>query len=345
MKSDNDQAAPRKQEPFTVSGFRPEDADGIVNLFRAVYGEGYPIRFFYDAAAITKANKEGRYYSIVARTNAGKVIGVTHLYPSSPCKSLYEWGVGLVLKDCRNWGINNRLGDFATNEFVSGNSHIEELFGEAVCNHPYMQNAVGRLNFVETAIEVALMPAEAYSQEKSAAGRVATLNGFRSYKPKPHRIFLPAAYDRELRGIYDRLDDAREIIPSKEQLPAGGASMAQLEVFDFGRVARIAVPHAGGDFLNRISALEDEALKKKALVFQVWLNLTEPWVGAAVDMLREHGYFFGGPLPRWFDGDGLLMQKLLCPPDFEGIVLVSDFAKQLLEFIKEDWQRAAPLTK
>jgi hypothetical protein len=61
----------------------------------------------------------------------------------------------------------------------------------------------------------------------------------------------------------------------------------------------------------------------------------------AVGILRERGYFFGGPLPRWFNGDGLLMQKLLCPPDFEGIVLVSDFAKQFLEFIKEDWRRAA----
>jgi hypothetical protein len=343
MKSDD--VKPIPQEPFAVSWFRPEDAGGIVDLFRSVYGEGYPIRLFYDAVAITKANEEGRYYSIVARTNAGKVIGVTHLYPSSPCKALYEWGVGLVLKDCRNWGINNRLGDFATNEFVSGNSHIEELFGEAVCNHPYMQKAVGRLNFVETAIEVALMPAEAYSREKSAAGRVATLAAFRSYKQKPHRIFLPAAYDRELQGIYDRLDDAREIIPSKEKLPAGGASLAELEVFDFARVARIAVSQTGGDFLNRLSALEDEALTQKVVVFQVWLNLTEPWVGTAVDLLRERGYFFGGPLPRWFDGDGLLMQKLLCPPDFGGIVLASDCAKELLEFIKEDWRRATSLTK
>jgi hypothetical protein len=341
MKNDDVKPMPRKQEPFTVSGFRHEDADGIVDLFRAVYGEGYPIRLFYDAAAIIDANKEGRYYSIVARTDAGNVIGVTHLYPSSPYKSLYEWGVGLVLKDCRNWGINNRLGDFACNEFIPGNPHIEELFGEAVCNHPYMQNAVARLNFVETAIEVALMPAEAYTTEKSAAGRVATLTAFRCYKPKPHRIFFPVAYERELRGIYDRLDDVREVVLSKAQIPAGGSSLVELEVFDFARVARIAVRQTGGDFLNRISALEDEALTKKAVVFQVWLNLTEPWVGEAVGMLRERGYFFGGPLPRWFDGDGLLMQKLLCPPDFEGIVLVSDFAKQLLEFIKEDWHRAA----
>jgi len=62
-----------------------------------------------------------------------------------------------------------------------------------------------------------------------------------------------------------------------------------------------------------------------------------PWIGQAVDILRDAGYFFGGALPRWFDGDGLLMQKLDCPPYFEGLILESDFAKELLEIIKEDW--------
>ena len=72
------------------------------------------------------------------------------------------------------------------------------------------------------------------------------------------------------------------------------------------------------------------------MVFQVWLNLTEPWAGEAVELLRGRGYFFGAAMPRWFDGDGLLMQKLDCPPDFEELVLLSDFSKELLEFIRAD---------
>jgi len=82
VKNDEDKAMYQEREPFTVGSFRPDDADGIVDLFRAVYGEGYPIRLFYDPAAITAANTEGRYYSICARTASGEVIGVTHLYIS-----------------------------------------------------------------------------------------------------------------------------------------------------------------------------------------------------------------------------------------------------------------------
>jgi hypothetical protein len=225
------------------------------------------------------------------------------------------------------------------NEFVPQNPHIEEVFGEAVCNHPYMQKTVEAFRFVETAIEVALMPAEAYTQEKSASGRVATVNSSRCYQAKPHRIFLPLAYENELGKIYDRLDDSRDRVVSVAAMPAGRLSRVDLTVFDFAHVARIAVSAIGADFQDCLGALEAQALAKDAVVLQVWLNMTEPSVGAAVDWLRQRGYFFGGPVPRWFDGDGLLMQKLLCSPNFEGIVLLSDVAKGLLEFIKEDWQQ------
>ena len=48
-----------EQEPFQVDEFRPEDTEGLVSLFRDVYGEGYPIRLFYDPEAIIAANRDG----------------------------------------------------------------------------------------------------------------------------------------------------------------------------------------------------------------------------------------------------------------------------------------------
>lgn len=344
MKNDSDKAMPQDQDPFTVDYFRPEDAEGIVRLFRAVYGEAYPIRLFYDPAAIIAANEDGRYYTICARTAAGEIVGVMHLHHSAPCQSLYETGAGLVMKEYRKANLSKRMLALQYNDFVPRHRHIEEIFGEAVCNHTVLQKAIETFRFVETAIEVALMPASVYSREKSAVGRVATTMGFRCYKPKPHRVFLPPVYEKELRWIYGRLDDARDLVLADEKLPGSRTTQAEMNVFDFAQVARIALPESGGDLKDCLSRLEAEAQKQKAVVFQVWLNLTEPWVGEAVDILREQGYFFGGPLPRWFDGDGLLMQKLFCPPDFEGIVLVSDFAKELLEFVKEDWRRCSGIT-
>jgi hypothetical protein len=113
-----------------------------------------------------------------------------------------------------------------------------------------------------------------------------------------------------------------------------------LKVFHSAQVARINAPMTGDDFGDCISVLEAQAQQEQAIVFQAFLNLSEPWVGAAVDILRQRGYFFGGAMPRWFDGDGLLMQRLACPPNFENIALFLDSSKELLAFIQQDWERA-----
>ncbi len=323
-------------EPFYVDEFLPEDAEGVVSLFRSVYGDGYPIRLFYDPQAIIAANRAGSYVSIVARTQTGRVVGVNHLYHSAPCQKLFETGVGLVLKDYRNAGANRKTLTYLYEDYVPRHAFMEELFGEAVCNHVFMQKTISPFGFKETAIEVALMPAEAYTQEQSAKGRVATLDSFRCYIPKPHRIYFPPVYAGVLRRIYNHLGYVRAIGMADKILPADKATYATLSIFDFARVLRVAVHEAGYDFASCMDNFESQARERRVVVFQVSLNLTEAWAGYAVEILRDRGYFFGGALPRWFDGDGLLMQKIDCPPDFDGIQLFSDFSKELLDFIRSD---------
>ena len=340
---DNQQRTPdTAPADFIVDNFRPEDAEGIVQLFREVYGEHYPIKLFYDPAALTEANRVGNYYSIVARTGAGEILGVNHLFRSAPYRGLYESGVGLVSRAARNLGANKRMMEYIYETFVPQNPHIEEVFGEPVCNHPYMQKTVNNFRYIEMAMEVALMPAEAYSKEQSASGRVATLAAFRCYRPRPHRVFLPEPYEKILRQLYARLDDERDLEPSTGSIPKYALSEATMTIFDYAGVARIAVEEVGEEFGSYISDLEDEARARNVVVFQVWLKAMTPWIGQAVDILRDAGYFFGGALPRWFDLDGLLMQKILCPPDFDQIVLDSAFSKELLEVVQEDWKRANP---
>ncbi len=92
--------------------------------------------------------------------------------------------------------------------------------GRPVCNHLTMQKAVVEFRHVVTALEVALMPSEAYDKEKSAAGRVAALSAFRCYKPKLHTVYLPPAYEQELRFLYSELDDNRNILISDQSIPS-----------------------------------------------------------------------------------------------------------------------------
>ncbi len=45
----------------------------------------------------------------------------------------------------------------------------------------------------------------------------------------------------------------------------------------------------------------------------------------------------GGLLPRWFDTDGLLMQKIIGEPCWDGMQIHFDRAKSLVDMVRTDW--------
>ncbi len=340
MNHDESTASTTPAEEFEVGSFRPEDAEGIAALFRAVYGEAYPVRVFYDPKALTEANSDGRYYSFVARNADGKVVGGLQLFRSAPYEALYELGSGLVSPEYRKLGLNRRMFDFALEEWIPRREGIEEVWGEPVCNHVINQKVCLDFQYFETALEVALMPAEAYDKEKSASGRVAALTAFRCYRPNPHTVYLPSVYQKELELLYSVLDDQRTFLVSDQSLPDAIQSHADMTVFEFAGVCRIAVRSMGSDFDEYMREIEAKAVDRNVVVLQAWLNLGHPQVGAAVHVLRNRGYFLGGLLPRWFGEDGLLMQKILVDPCFDSIHLYSDRAKQIFAMVQADWVRA-----
>jgi hypothetical protein len=141
-----------------------------------------------------------------------------------------------------------------------------------------------------------------------------------------------------LQFVYEGLDDERNFARAEEDLPSNTSTKINAQVFDFAKVARLALHEAGKDFENAFDEKEKSLRAKGVIVIQVWLKLSWPWIGRAVDVLRERGYFLGGVLPRWFDVDGMLMQKIIGQPNWEGIQLYSDRAKKILEIVKADWQ-------
>jgi hypothetical protein len=324
---------------FEVGLFRSEDAEGVARLFRSVHGEDYPIKIFYDPPELIRANQEGDYYSVLARSTAGEIIGIHNLFRSAPSRAVYEWGVGLVSKEWRSIGVSGAIERFMI-ESVVPELGMHTVFGEPVTIHLQMQKHSENYGFQPTALEVGLMPGEAYSGEGVISNRVSTLLSFRLYRNIPQKIFLPVTYTEAIRFMYGDFSLDRTFSESSEPIPLSAVSEAKLDVFHFAKVARIAFYETGSDFAQRISDLESEAAEKGSIVIQVWLKLTSPWVGTVVNILRARGFFLGGVLPQWFDDDGLLMQKLLFVPDFESIQLYSERASRMRDLVKADWHRS-----
>jgi hypothetical protein len=275
----------------------------------------------------------------VARTPKGDVVGHVALFHSAPYEKICESGAGLVHPSYRGGqGIYTGLGIHGM-EVTAKKFNLEVLFGEPVCNTIFPQKGTAKAGWITQAIEVDLMPAEAYDQEKSASGRVTALLDFKTLKPKTHTVYFPAVYEEGMRFLYGGLDDDRDLVLSKGEWPFKIKTEIKTQVFDFAQLARLAVHEAGADFESTFDDQEKTIGEKGVAVIQVWLKLSWPWVGQAVDHLRKRGYFLGGILPRWFDVDGMLMQKIIGRPNWEGIQLYFDRPKKILEIIKKDWER------
>jgi GNAT superfamily N-acetyltransferase len=331
------------EQEIIVGIYRPEDAPGVAGLFRAVYGEGYPVKYYYDPQQLNEAVARQDVLVIVARTRQGEAAGAMSVFRSSPNPRSYEIGAGLVLPQYRSLGIGNLLLRFIfEREEVRRQFPLDVLWGEAVCNHLHMQKAIERTGCLATAIEVDLMPAEAYTREQSATGRVASVAGFRVFRPQPHTVYMPAPYENVLRFLYQGFHDPRTLQTASEESPGEGTRTQLAEqVFDFGSVARIAVNSLGRDFADVLSALETRLRGRGIHLVQVWLKLTDSQAGWATEQLRRKGYFLCGVLPRWFEeGDGLLMASTSARPNWEGIQLYADRSKRLFEHIRADWERA-----
>lgn len=329
-------------QEWETEPFQPEYAEPVTRLFLSVYGTGYPIATYIDPDLLRRENARGTVISCVARTPRGDVVGFLALYRSAPFQGICEAGAGVVHSLYRGGkGVFTRMTKFLQ-ELGAREHGVEAVFGESVCNHVFSQKMCNSLGWITHAVEVDLMPASAYVKESSASGRVASLLDYRTLVKKPHSVYLPEACEETLRFIYSGLDDRRELNLSRNRWPRDSRTEIRPGYFDFAQVARLAVWKTGADFPSSFEREEATARGRGATVIQAWLNLSEPWVGQAVETLRERGYFLGGLLPRWFDADGLLLSRVFHRPHWEGMQIHFERARKIVQTAREDWERTCP---
>lgn len=328
-------------ENWEIDMLCPKDAPGLVELYRAIYGDDYPVKTVYEPEELIRQSQTGDSYRVVARTESGQVVGHIAIYRSVPSNpGLYECGQMMVRHDYRTSKIAFQIYDYAMKEIPSRYG-IETVWGEAVCNHIFTQRGSLQQGFYQTAIEVDLMPGESYAKaldDSNDSARVSTVVYFRTFKVKPQTIYLPPVYEQIGTLLYEGFDYGHTFVLGEAVLPQQTTTVGDIKLFAGAGVARLTFDEIGADFVSCLNKMEQEARDGGAVVTQVSFRLTRPWTGAVADILRQRGYFIGGCLPRWFDEDGFLMQKIDGEPNFDGMKLYGKRAKQIAELIKQDWQ-------
>lgn len=336
-----EQWAPSAEEVFTVDYFRPSDAPGVARLFYAIYGDGYPVDTYYIPERLIEENRHGTIRSVVARTVSGDIVSHVALYRSSPPNpNLYEYGVGLTLPAYRSTMAFARANQLLIK--LTGHDGIDGFYGEAVCNHVITQKLSRQTQAIETALQPALMPQDAYGTKQSATGRVGCLVFFRVVRDIRRTLHLPDRYEKEIRFILDGLNLDRELISRKSE-PMDGCGEIDVKRFDFAGVARCTIAAPGKEMEEKLADVERQLRSENYAMIQFFLDLGKPWACDVVEKLHSHGYCFGGLLPIWFGDDGLLMQKHFVDPDFGSLRIYSDRGRSIAAMVRRDWeQRALP---
>lgn len=324
---------------YRIRLMKDSEAPSVVDLYRAVYGDHFPIKEMYDPEFIVKQQEAGLMYRVVAVDASDKVLAHHAMYRlEETYHGLYEAGQGMVYPEHRGKGFSNVLQEYIGRQLAAAVG-VEEFWGESVTNHVMMQKAALYVGVKESGIELEVMPATSYEAEKSAPGRVGVVVCFLIVKEKPHTIFLPAPYAEMLQRIYANGKRDRRFAEGAQSLPEGVRSRYVDTFISSAGLLRVSLFEAGKDMAEAMAGLEKKYAPLGTVVTQVLLPLDKPWSGTATEVLNHQGFFFSALIPRWFDADALMMQKLVHPTNYDEMKIHSDFAKEMLQFIIEDRAR------
>lgn len=324
---------------YKIRLMRDSEAPAVVDLYRAVYGDHFPVKEMYDSQFIIQQQEKGLMYRVVAVDKSDKVLACHAMYRLEEAyPRLYEVGQGMSLLEFRGKGLSNVLEGYIVKVLLPAVG-IEECWGEVVTNHVYTQRSAYKAGARETGIEFDVMPAESYEAEKSATGRVSVVVFSVAFKEKPHTIYLPAPYAELLPKMYDHGKRKRQFELRMQALSAGIQTRYAETFIASAGLLRISIFEAGQDASDIVDGLVQKYMAAGAEVFQVFLPLDKSWSGALTETLNRRGFFYAAVVPRWFDADGLLLQRLSKPTQYDELHIDSDFSKDLLKFIIQDRTR------
>lgn len=328
------------QSPYTITTITADTAAGAANVFRAIYGEAYPMRYVYHADQLMAEIEGGRLCAALAFDQDNEAIGYASVYRNAPNPRLWEGG-NLVLIPGRG---DDQLG-WSLMEYFKQPGKLpgappDGYYSESVCHHYFTQVGCAKLGFHDCGIELDQMDGASFTEHRPSTDRVACALQFYEQTEQPEPVYLPGRYADLLRSLAQPLRP-RQFHTSSQPLPTGGATASTSSYYEFARTWKLSVSEVGADWESWLDKLLAEARQRQVVSLQVILSAAVPCIGAAVEAMRARGFFLGGLFPRWFGVDGIMLQQVLGKePDYDGIKLYSQTARALLGFIRDDREAA-----
>lgn len=328
---------------MTETAFRLQRADEtnaafIPEIFRSVYGDSFPVSYVYQPDLLVKEFQQARLSAALAFDANSQPAGYVSIFHSAPNQRLWESGNLVVVPAYRQSNVADLLVEaVSTDGFLYSAEESDGLFREAVCCHYYSQVSSIKTGYVDCALALDQLDGPSFKDNTTGSARVSCVLNFSEGSPPRQPVFIPAVYGNILNRLFLQLHP-RVCSDVALPLPQDASSTRSEEhYYESVQTWKVAVWGVGSDWSTFTADLLAEAKRRQVISLQITINMACPCIGAAVDVLRGHGFFFGGLAPRWFDADGLLMQQVFgYETEYALTKLYSPTAQELLSFIRAD---------
>lgn len=326
-------------DPDTPLSMRIMTAADAVAMSRCVYrsyGYSYGHDFVYFPTRVREMIEKGLLHSVIAVTPDGRIAGHLAMVLDTPDAKVGESGMAVVDPAFRGRGLFKKmklfLRDYALQRGMYG------LYSEAVAVHPYTQKGNLSLGAHQTGLLLGMIPMTMHFrniQQEEADRRQSCVFYYMKVQNGPVRTaWVPPQHRAIVRKIYDSNGIERNFMekaPAKEDTGTTGVSVSMLP--DLG-IAAMKIVDYGSDTEEVVRQHLRRLCIQRFDCIYIDLPLGEAgtmrWC-AAIEMM---GFFFAGVIPEMYNGDVLRLQYLNnVEVDPSEVVIVSDFSKELLEYV------------
>ena len=320
---------------YTIRCFRSEDAAGVAQLVKDVYGDSYYPRQLYSPNEIVHLNEAEKLVSIVALDSMGHVVG--HYALERPdLGAVAEASDAIVALECRHHHLLEEMRPLLREE--AKRLGLTGLVGYPVTNHLFSQKAEDHFGSHPCGVALGLWPRSFHNMPEPLTQRMSFVIYFDYVSPASHVVHVAAPHREMIARIYQQYGICHELCEIAPEVETGDIVLEHEPEVQTGT---IHVRRAGADTAAAVREAREklcDAFGAKAVTLE--LPLAQSETAEICRAVEQDGFFFSGLGPAFAaDGDALLMQFLAEDLDLSLIEIENSFAKELLAYIAREWER------
>jgi len=336
-------------EEYTLERLAIGEAQSVTRCMHGAYGDNYPSHEVYQPEEIARLNASRDMCSVVAKTAAGEMVGHYALIIENREARLGELGQAVVVPAHRGRGLMGKMRGML--ERLAVEEGLAGLYSAPVTTHTYSQRVNYAAGSRETAVILGYVPQSITFKEIPGGAKLPqreTVLVFFKYleSPRGAQVHVPASHRAMVEAVYGHLGAPRAVGEGHD------AVLPEKSVFDYRMTPQwscswVGFSAYGRDFFQAFGALVGELLGQGIETIHVDLPLTDPLTPSYCVVLEELGFFFIGIIPSFLAGaDSLRLQYFNSQViDFSHIRLHAPFAKELLDYIHREYDRAERLKR